>query len=288
MVGATIPADIIAQIEPADMMLEFPVIDPIAVQIGPFAIRWYALAYLGGILLGWAYADRLVRKTALWPQGKAPGTPDQISDFITWVTLGIILGGRLGYVLFYNPGYYLFHPIETLYVWQGGMSFHGGLIGVALAILIFTRRNSISLGSFADLVASVVPIGLLFGRLANFINSELWGRVTTAPVGMIFPNGGPLPRHPSQLYEAGLEGLALLLLLFVVGQYTRALTRPWLITGLFGVGYGAARIFVEMFREPDAQIGFLMGGVTMGMALSLPLVLGGAGLIVMALRKPVA
>ena len=269
-------------------MFEFPNIDPIAIQIGPLAIRWYALAYLGGILLGWLYADRLVRNTALWPQGKAPATPDQISDFVTWVTLGIILGGRLGYVLFYNPGYYLYHPGEILSVWQGGMSFHGGLIGVALAIVIFTRANAIALGGFADLVASVVPIGLLFGRLANFINSELWGRVTTAPIGMIFPNGGTLPRHPSQLYEAGLEGIALLLLLFAAGQYTKALSRPWLITGIFGVWYGASRIFVEMFREPDAQMGFLVGGVTMGMVLSLPLVLIGAGLIVMALRKPAA
>ena len=269
-------------------MWEFPAIDPIAFQIGPLAIRWYALAYLGGILLGWAYADRLARQTALWPQGKPPCTPDQISDFVTWVTLGIILGGRLGYVLFYNAPYYLFHPLEILSVWQGGMSFHGGLIGVALAILIFTRRNAISLGSFADMVASVVPIGLLFGRLANFINGELWGRVTTSPLGMVFPNGGPLPRHPSQLYEAGLEGVALLALLFVAGRFMRGLTRPWLISGLFGVWYGASRIFVEMFREPDAQIGFLVGGVTMGMVLSLPLVLGGAGLIVMALRKPAA
>lgn len=269
-------------------MLQFPSIDPVAFQIGPLLVRWYALAYLGGILLGWAYADRLVRKPALWPKGKAPCTPDQISDFVTWVTLGIILGGRLGYVLFYNPLHYLYHPAEILSVWQGGMSFHGGLIGVMLAILIFTRRNAVSIGGFADLVAMVAPIGLLLGRLANFINGELWGRVTTAPVGMIFPDGGPFPRHPSQLYEAGLEGLALLLLLFVAGNYMRALTRPWLITGLFGIGYGAARIFVEFFREPDAHIGFLFGGITMGMLLSLPLVLGGAALVVLALRKPAA
>ncbi|MSP43047.1 MAG: prolipoprotein diacylglyceryl transferase [Alphaproteobacteria bacterium] len=269
-------------------MLEFPRIDPVALHIGPLLIRWYALAYLGGILLGWAYADRLVRKPALWPQGKAPCTPDQISDFVTWVTLGIILGGRLGYVLFYNAQYYLFNPLEILKVWQGGMSFHGGLIGVLLAIVIFTRRNSLTAGSFADLIASVVPIGLLLGRLANFINGELWGRVTTAPAGMVFPDGGPLPRHPSQLYEAGLEGLALLLLLFVAGQYWRGLSRPWLITGLFGICYGAARIFAEIFREPDAQIGFLTGGVTMGMVLSLPLLLGGAALMTVALRKRTA
>ncbi len=269
-------------------MLEFPIIDPVALQIGPLAIRWYALAYLGGILLGWAYAVWLVRREALWPQGKAPVTPELVGDFVTWVTLGIILGGRLGYVLFYKPVYYLYNPGEIFFVWQGGMSFHGGLIGVSLAILIFTRRNAIALGSFADLVASVVPIGLLFGRLANFINAELWGRVTTSPIGMVFPNGGPLPRHPSQLYEAGLEGLALLLLLYVLGQFTRALSRPWLITGIFGMWYGASRIFVEMFREPDAHIGFLAGGVTMGMVLSLPLVLGGAGLIALAMRKPAA
>jgi phosphatidylglycerol---prolipoprotein diacylglyceryl transferase len=266
-------------------MLEFPRIDPVALQIGPLLIRWYALAYLGGILLGWAYAVRLVRKASLWPQGKAPCTPDQISDFITWVTLGIILGGRLGYVLFYNASYYLDHPAEILMVWQGGMSFHGGLIGVLLAIAIFARRNRLPIGSFADLIASAVPIGLLLGRIANFINGELWGRVTTAPIGMVFPTGGPDPRHPSQLYEAALEGLALWLLLFMAGQYGRALTRPWLITGLFGVWYGASRIFVELFREPDAHIGYLAGGVTMGMVLSLPLVLGGAAIMAVALRR---
>ncbi|MEQ1889279.1 MAG: prolipoprotein diacylglyceryl transferase, partial [Alphaproteobacteria bacterium] len=212
---------------------------------------------------------------------------EDIDNILPLLVLGVILGGRVGYVLFYNAGYYLLHPLEILSVWQGGMSFHGGLIGVSAAILVFARRKGIPLGSFADLVASVVPIGLLFGRLANFINSELWGRVTTAPIGVIFPNGGPYPRHPSQLYEAALEGVALLLLLFLAGRYTRALSRPWLITGLFGVWYGASRILVEMFREPDAQIGFLTGGLTMGMALSLPLVIGGAGLIAMALRKPV-
>lgn len=266
-------------------MFDFPMIDPIAIQIGPLAIRWYALAYLGGILLGWAYADRLARRAALWPQGKAPMNPEQVSDFVTWVTLGIILGGRLGYVVFYNAAYYLYHPGEILHVWQGGMSFHGGLAGVMLAIVIFTRKNKIPLGSFADLVASVVPIGLLFGRLANFINAELWGRVTDAPIGMVFPGGGVEPRHPSQLYEAALEGALLLIVLFLAGRYG-ALRRPWLITGMFGFGYGVARIFVEFFREPDAHIGFLTGGLTMGMLLSLPLVLGGAGLMALALRAP--
>lgn len=267
-------------------MLSYPNIDPIALQIGPFAIRWYALAYLGGILLGWAYAIRLARQTPLWPAGKAPANAEQIGDFVSLVTLGIILGGRLGYVLFYNPAYYTANPVEILHVWQGGMSFHGGLIGVVLAILFFTRQQKIPLGSFADLIAMVVPIGLLFGRIANFINGELWGRVTDAPIGMIFPTGGPLPRHPSQLYEAGLEGAALLATLFIAARVFHGLRRPWLITGLFALGYGAARIFSEFFREPDAQIGFLAGGMTMGMALSLPLVLGGAGLMVFALRRP--
>lgn len=267
-------------------MFDFPVIDPVAIQIGPFAIRWYALAYLGGILLGWAYADRLVRNPSLWPHGRAPVTPEQTGDFVTWVTLGIILGGRLGYVVFYNAPYYLSHPLEILHVWQGGMSFHGGLLGVMLAVIIFTRKYAVPLGSFADLVASVVPIGLLFGRLANFINAELWGRVTAAPIGMVFPGGGPLPRHPSQLYEAALEGLVLLVVLFVAGRYFGALRRPWLITGLFGAGYGAARIFVEFFREPDAHIGFIAPGLTMGMILSVPLLLGGIGLIAFACRRP--
>ena len=266
-------------------MLSYPDIDPVALQIGPFAIRWYALAYLGGILLGWAYAVRLARQAQLWPAGKAPATAEQIGDFVTLATLGIILGGRLGYVLFYNPAYFAANPLEILYVWQGGMSFHGGLIGVLLAILFFTRRQKLPLGGFADLIAMVAPIGLMFGRIANFINGELWGRVTTAPIGMVFPTGGPSPRHPSQLYEAALEGAALLILLLIAGKGFRALRRPWLITGLFALGYGAARIFSEFFREPDAHIGFLPGGLTMGMLLSLPLVLGGMGLMAFALRR---
>lgn len=269
-------------------MLAFPQIDPIALQIGPFAIRWYALAYLGGILLGWAYALRLLRDARLWPDNTPPATETQMGDFIAWVTLGIILGGRLGYAAFYNTGFYLQYPGEILKLWQGGMSFHGGLLGVIVVVLVFTRKHKLPLGGFADLVASVTPIGLLFGRLANFINGELWGRVTSAPIGMVFPTGGPAPRHPSQLYEAGLEGLALGLLLYAVGRHARGLARPWLITGLFGAGYGIARIIAELFREPDPHIGFLPGGLTMGMALSLPLVAGGAGLILMALRRPPA
>lgn len=270
------------------MMLSFPQIDPVALQIGPIAIRWYALAYLGGIMLGWAYAVRLVRDEKLWPHAKPPATAEQVGDFITWVTLGIILGGRLGYALFYNTSYYLGNPAEILKVWQGGMSFHGGLLGVIFAILLFARRHKLPLGSFADLIACVVPIGLLFGRIANFINGELWGRVSDAPIAMVFPGGGPLPRHPSQLYEAALEGAFLLVLIYTLIRATNALKRSWLVNGVFVAGYGVARTFVEFFREPDAQIGFLSHGLTMGMLLSLPMIITGACMIVMTLRRAAA
>jgi len=267
-------------------MFAYPEIDPIAIQIGPLAIRWYALAYLAGILLGWAYAVRLLRQPELWPRGQAPATVAQMGDFITWATLGIILGGRLGYVVFYNPGYYLEHPAEILHVWQGGMSFHGGLLGVIVAILWFARQQRLRLGSFADLIACVAPIGLLFGRLANFINGELWGRVSDAPWAVVFPGAGDAPRHPSQLYEAALEGVVLFAVIAVLSRWTGALKLPWLVTGVFVGGYGAARSYVELFREPDAHIGFLGGGLTMGMALSMPMILIGLGLIGAALRRP--
>ncbi len=268
--------------------MTYPEIDPVAFSIGPLVVRWYALAYLGGILLGWAYAVRLVRATAVWPKGKPPATAEQVGDFVTWVTLGIILGGRLGYGLFYNFGFYLENPAEMLKVWQGGMSFHGGLIGVIIAIIWFARKYKLPLGSFADLIACVAPIGLLFGRLANFINGELWGRVSDAPWAMVFPGAGDLPRHPSQLYEAALEGALLLIVIAALARWTGALKRPWLITGIFVGGYGAARSFVELFREPDAHIGFLGGGLTMGMALSLPMLIAGLVVIGAALRRPVA
>jgi phosphatidylglycerol:prolipoprotein diacylglycerol transferase len=264
-------------------VLPFPAIDPVLVSIGPFAIRWYALAYIAGILLGWMYARALIRAQRLWG-GPAPLTVEDYDDFILWITLGIILGGRIGYVLFYNPAHFAAHPIEILQVWTGGMSFHGGFLGCVLAVVLFARKRGIPILALGDITSAVGPIGLFLGRLANFINGELWGRPADVPWAIAFPGGGPLPRHPSQLYEAGLEGLLLfaVLALLVRGG---ALRRPGLLTGTFAFGYGLARLFGEMFREPDAQLGFLWGGLTMGMLLSLPLMLAGIGLIAFALRR---
>lgn len=254
--------------------IAFPVIDPVIVEIGPFAIRWYALAYIVGLVAGWRMAMRIVQR---------PGstvTPQQIDGFLLWATLGVVLGGRLGYVLFYNLDYYLQHPTGIFAVWQGGMSFHGGMLGVIVAMIGYCRWNGIRFLAFTDAIACVAPIGLFFGRIANFINGELWGRVTPDVAwAMVFPTGGPLPRHPSQLYQAAMEGLLLFLLLNLVRWNSRAMDRPGLLSGLFLIGYGSARIIGELFREPDAQIGYLVGGTTMGQWLSLPMVLVGIGAI---------
>jgi phosphatidylglycerol:prolipoprotein diacylglycerol transferase len=265
-------------------VLPFPAFDPVLVSIGPFAIRWYALAYIVGILLGWYYARVLIRAESLW-DGPAPLTVGDFDDFIIWVTLGIILGGRLGYVLFYNPAHFAAHPAEIFAVWQGGMSFHGGFAGCVVAVILFALRRNISILSLGDLTCAVAPIGLLLGRMANFINGELWGRPTDVPWAMVFPGAGPLPRHPSQIYEATLEGVVLLALLAWLMR-AGALKRPGLILGAFALLYGLARSFCELFREPDPQLGFLWGGMTMGMLLSVPLILAGAVLIGFALKRP--
>lgn len=249
--------------------MPFPEIDPVAIAIGPLSIRWYALAYIFGLLAGWWYIGQFLR------QPPHIMTRPQLSDFFTWAIIGVIVGGRVGYVIFYKAPYYLENPLEIFYVWQGGMSFHGGLIGVVVAIVWFARRKKIPVLALGDLVACAAPIGLFFGRLANFINGELYGRVTEVSWGMVFPGGGELPRHPSQLYEAALEGVVLFLVLFVLVRFTRARTRPGLLMGIFLIGYGSARIFVEFFREPDIQIGFLAAGTTMGQWLSVPLLLAG-------------
>jgi len=269
---------------PPLFVLPFPMFDPVLVTIGPFAIRWYALAYIVGILLGWLYARMLIRSTKVWG-GPAPFTLTDFDDFVLWVTLGIILGGRLGYVLFYNLDYFLGHPAEVIQLWHGGMSFHGGFIGCVLAVVLFARRRKISTLSLGDVACAAGPIGLFLGRLANFINSELWGRVSDVPWAMVFPTGGPLPRHPSQLYEAGLEGVVLFCLLAIMVRMG-ALRRPGLIVGTFAIAYGIFRSFSELFREPDVQLGFLWGGLTMGMVLSVPLILAGIGFVVVALRRP--
>ena len=258
------------------LALPFPAIDPVLIQIGPFAIRWYALAYIVSLLLGW----QLVR----WLAALRPPvmTREQVDDLLVWVTLGVILGGRLGYVFFYKPGYYLFHPLEAFALWHGGMSFHGGLIGVLLAGYLFARRHGLHPLRVGDLVATATPIGLFFGRLANFINGELFGRPSDVPWAMVFPHGGPLPRHPSQLYEAVLEGLVLFCVLLACARSPAVRSRPGLLGGIFLAGYALARIVAEMFREPDAHLGFLLAGATMGQLLSLPVLLLGLFLIVRA------
>ncbi len=258
-------------------------IDPVLVNVGPFPVRWYALAYVAGIILGWAYARALVRSDRLWDSVPRP-TPVSIDDLVVYIALGIVAGGRLGYVLFYNGSYYLTHPLEIFTVWNGGMAFHGGLIGATLGIWLFSRRNNYSPLTVADTVAAVVPIGLFLGRIANFIKPELWGRETDVPWAMVFPGGGPEPRHPSQLYEAGLEGL-LLFVVLAIAIRLGAFKRPGLVTGLFASGYAVARIVSEFFRQPDPQLGFLFGGATMGMLLSLPLLLIGLVMLAMALRR---
>ncbi|MEA2990821.1 MAG: phosphatidylglycerol---prolipoprotein diacylglyceryl transferase [Alphaproteobacteria bacterium] len=262
--------------------IPFPNFEPVLISIGPFAIRWYALAYIVGILGGWLYARAIVRSERLWG-GPAPFSVADYDDFVLWVTLGIILGGRIGYVLFYNPSYFIEHPAEIVQLWKGGMSFHGGFLGCVTAVLVFARRRGISWLSLGDVTCAVAPIGLFLGRIANFINGELWGRVTDVPWAVAFPNGGPLPRHPSQLYEAALEGVVLGVALWLLMR-AGALRRPGTIIGAFALGYGMARFICEFFREPDAQLGFLWGGLTMGMLLSLPLMLAGLAFIVAARR----
>jgi phosphatidylglycerol---prolipoprotein diacylglyceryl transferase len=268
-------------------IIPFPRIDPVLIHIGPLAVRWYALAYIVGIIAGWFYARAIIAVQRLWG-GPAPLTVIDFDDFIIWVTLGIILGGRTGYVLFYNFPHFASHPFEIFELWNGGMSFHGGVAGCIVAVCLFARYRGIPILSLGDVTTAVAPIGLFLGRLANFINGELWGRPADVAWAMIFPNGGPVPRHPSQLYEAALEGLVLFVVLGALVRWG-ALKRPGLVTGASALGYGLARIFCEFFREPDAQLGFLWGGLTMGMLLCIPLILAGIGVIAYALtREPIA
>jgi len=267
-------------------VLPFPAINPVLISIGPFAVRWYALAYIVGIIGGWFYARAIIAAPRLWG-GAAPFTVIQFDDFVVWITLGIILGGRTGYVLFYNLPHFVAHPLEIFQLWNGGMSFHGGVVGCIVAIVLFAWHRGISMLSLGDVTAAVTPIGLCLGRLANFINGELWGRPTDVPWAMVFPNGGPIPRHPSQLYEAALEGVVLFVVLGVLVR-CGALKRPGTVTGAFALGYGVARIICELFREPDPQLGFLWRGLTMGMVLCIPLMLAGVGVLTYALtREPV-
>jgi phosphatidylglycerol:prolipoprotein diacylglycerol transferase len=264
-------------------LMPFPEIDPVAFSLGPIAVHWYGLAYVAGILCGWLYARRLARNDALWPNDRSPITATHLDDFLVWVAVGIVLGGRIGYILFYDFAAVVENPVRAIQIWNGGMSFHGGFLGATLAMVFFARRNGIPVLSMFDIVATVVPFGLLFGRIANFINAELWGRISDVPWAVVFPTGGPFSRHPSQLYEAGLEGVVLLLLLAALVFGAKALKRPGLVSGAFLCGYALSRIFVEFFREPDAQLGYLaFDWLTMGMLLSLPMVALGLWLMLRA------
>jgi phosphatidylglycerol:prolipoprotein diacylglycerol transferase len=263
------------------LLIPFPAIDPIAVSIGPFAIRWYALAYIAGLLTGWRYCLALSKKPP------AVARPQDLDDFLVWATLGVVLGGRTGYVLFYRPEYYFANPSEILKVWHGGMSFHGGALGVLVAIILFCRQRKIAFLGMADIIACAVPIGLFFGRIANFINGELWGRPTDVPWAMVFPSDPTqLPRHPSQLYEAGMEGVILFTILYFLQRSDRVREHQGTLTGAFVMGYGCARIVGELFRQPDANLGYIFLGTTMGQLLSAPLVIAGALLIWYAWRTP--
>ncbi len=275
--------------------LDFPNLDPIALSLGPFQLgdltigplqlRWYALAYIAGLMLGWRYILHLVRAPRLWGAQPAPMTAEQTDDLLFWATIGVIVGGRLGYVVFYKPDMIWRDPLSIPALWEGGMSFHGGLIGVILAIVYFARSRKTSLLSVGDCVAAATPIGLFFGRIANFVNGELWGRPSDVPWAMTFPGAGPLPRHPSQLYEAFLEGLVLFIVLRVATHRFNALQKPGLTTGLFLVGYGLSRALVEVVREPDSHMPeALQGYVTMGMLLSLPMIAAGVWLTRRALK----
>ncbi len=288
--------------------IPFPNISPeiFSIQIGTFqfALRWYAMSYIVGILIAWWIGARMIRRPDLWPSNRPPMTREQIESLVTWMILGIVLGGRIGYVLFYQPGHYLRNPQEALMVWQGGMSFHGGLMGVVAGVVLFSRRHGVPLGSLADMLAITAAPGLFLGRVANFINAELWGRPTDAPWGVIFPGEaaqdcpgvqGPCARHPSQLYEAALEGL-LLFAVVIILAHRGWLKRPFLLAGVFWIGYGAARMFVEMFRQADSQyitpdnpwghvIRLGEAGLTMGQVLSLPVVAVGIVFVLLSRRR---
>ena len=267
------------------LAIPFPVIDPVALQLGPLSVKWYGLAYVAGLIGGWWYARKLSVADSLWG-GRARPSPASLDDMLLFAALGVVIGGRLGFVLFYDLQRYLAQPLDIFAVWQGGMSFHGGLAGAAAGLWIFARRRGYPPLSALDLAAPVAPIGLFLGRIANFINAELWGRVAPdVPWAMVFPNAGPIPRHPSQLYQAFGEGLLLLVILAIVLR-AGGLKRPGLVTGIFGIGYAVARSTAEFFRQPDAQLGFLFGTgwLTMGMLLSVPMFLIGLWLVMRARR----
>lgn len=257
-------------------MLQHPQFDPIAIQLGPFAVHWYGLMYLLGFAAVWLLGRHRIR------QGRSDLTTRDLEDIIFYSVLGVVIGGRLGYALIYKPAYYLSHPLEILYLWEGGMSFHGGLLGVIVVLLWYAHSRKRHLMDVADFIVPMIPLGLAAGRWGNFVNGELWGRPTDLPWGMVFPQAGPLARHPSQLYEMVFEGLLLFALLW---WYSSKPRRRGQVSGLFLLGYGLARFFVEFTREPDEFLGLLTGGLSMGQLLSIPMVLAGALILWVSARR---
>lgn len=267
------------------LAIPYPVIDPVALQLGPLAVKWYGLAYIAGLVLGWLYIRRLLGTTHLWGQIGPPIEPQKVDDLLIYMTIGVLVGGRLGYVLFYEPRHFLSNPLDIPAVWRGGMSFHGGLIGSIIAVVTFARRFNANTWSMLDVCAAATPVGLFFGRLANFANAELVGRPTSVPWAMVFPGSGPLERHPSQLYEAFFEGLVLFAVLWWLTHKVLALKRPGMVAGVFMLGYGLARSFCEIFREPDPGHVLTLGPFTAGILYSLPMVVVGIWLVRDALRR---
>jgi phosphatidylglycerol:prolipoprotein diacylglycerol transferase len=258
-------------------MIVLPNFNPNIIEFGSFAIRWYSLAYIAGIVLTCFFIKNFSKQKL---------SKEALDDWLFWAVLGIVAGGRIGYVLFYNFSFYINHPLQILAVWHGGMSFHGGLFGATLSMFFFAKKYKINFLELMDTIAIAAPIGLFFGRIANFINLELYGRVTGSNFGVIFPNAGDLPRHPSQLYEASLEGLLLFIILFSLANFTKVKEKTGILSGLFLILYSLARAFVEQFREPDEQIGFLFNHhITMGQTLSLPMVMVGFVVIAIAVKK---
>jgi phosphatidylglycerol:prolipoprotein diacylglycerol transferase len=268
------------------LAIPYPAVDPVALQLGPLSIKWYGLAYIAGLLLGWFYIKRLLGQSSLWNAGGPPLEPQKVDDLLIYMTAGVLVGGRLGYVLFYEPRHFLNNPLDIPAVWMGGMAFHGGLVGSIIAILVFAHRFKADPWSMLDVCAAATPIGLFFGRFANFINGELWGRPSSVPWAMVFPASDGVERHPSQLYEAFFEGLVLFLVLWWLTHRMFALRRPGTIAGTFMVGYGLARSFCELFREPDPGHVLTLGPFTAGILYSLPMVLAGLWLLREAAKRP--
>ena len=259
------------------LTIPFPAIDPVAFSIGPVSVKWYGLAYMAGLLIGWYYVKQLLRNPKLWADGKVPMAIEKVDDLLLWLVFGVILGGRLGYVFFYGPKFFFQNPLEIFATWKGGMSFHGALIGCGLAIWLFARRHKVNVWSIMDLCAASVPLGLIFGRMANFVNGELWGRTSDVAWAMVFPGreAGPLPRHPSQIYEMALEGVLLFIILRFMTHKKLSLRKPGMTIGVFLTGYGLARSFAAFFREPEPGHLLNIGPLTAGIVYSIPMIILG-------------